>query len=48
MITIIIGVIVVTGLYALLASMVVAAACSDAKIQKIMAERDKVFKRQKE
>jgi len=47
MITIIIGVIVVTGLYALLASMAVAAACSDAKIQKIMEKRNDVFKRQK-
>ena len=48
MVTIIIGVIVITGLYALLASMAVAAACSDAKIQQIIAERDEVFKRQKE
>jgi len=48
MITIIIGVIVVTGLYALLASMAVTTACSDAKIQKIMEKRNEVFKRQKE
>lgn len=39
MITIIIGAVVVIGVYIFLASIAVVAACSDAKIQKIMAEK---------